>query len=80
MAARILAAATIIGVVIWIGMTTGNSSIFVYNGLGRAVTVQVGSESAAIPSCSHREIGIGDRTDVHFTTRTLGRGTHRAVR
>ena len=71
MAARVLAAATIIGLVIWVGVITGNSSIFVFNGLGRMVNVEVGAERVVMSPFSHREIGVGDRNNVHVTTRTV---------
>ena len=72
MAVRVLVAASIIGAVVWVGMLVGNASVFVFNGLGRPVTVQLGGEPVYVDAYSHREIDVPDRDSVHVVTRTSG--------
>ncbi len=60
--ARLLVAAAIIGAVVSVGGLVGSSSVIIYNGLARDVTVQIGTNTTAIPAFGKRSVQI-DKAD-----------------
>jgi len=69
--ARVLAAAGIVGLVVWIGTSVGSASVRVYNGLGTAIRAQIGTQALSLGPYSHRDVNVGTagRLAVRTTTR-----------
>jgi Zn-dependent protease with chaperone function len=69
-AVRVLAAAAIIGSVFLIANHFGQSTVYIFNGLGQQVRVQLGGRNVDIPAFGHTNVE-GDLTDpLHIVTAT----------
>lgn len=68
--ARVLVVVSIIGAAIWFGTSIGTSSIVIYNGLGRLVTVEVGKQAVNVRpySAAQVDVGLSDRFHVRTIT------------
>lgn len=88
-AAKAVAAACVIGTVVWIGQISGHSTVNVYNALGRPIHVTLGELATDIPPFGHRLVEVGDAKSLHvvatasdgsaideFDATLSGRGVH----
>jgi hypothetical protein len=67
-AARVLAAASIVGLVVWIGMSVGGATVYAYNGLALPVHAQFGNRIYKLAPYAHESIDIGTVDRVHVRT------------
>ena len=70
MIARVAAAVTIVGAILLAGSSAGTGSVYLFNGLGRPVMVQLGSQTLTLPSFAHQRIDVGNASNVHVKTTT----------
>lgn len=59
--ARFVVAASIVGSVLALGWTTGNTKLSVYNGLARAISVEVDGKAYRVGGSEHVEVDIDQR-------------------
>lgn len=69
-ALRMLAAAAIVGAVLFIGSSASQPTVHIFNGVGQPVVVRIGSQSVTVPPFQHREVGGGNSDHVHVVTTT----------
>lgn len=66
--ARSIAAAAIVGLVIWFGSSVGSSTVYVYNGLGTPVNAQLGEQKVRVGAFSYAKVDVGSATHLHVRT------------
>jgi Zn-dependent protease with chaperone function len=66
--ARLTVACGIIAAVLSVGATVGATLVNVYNGLGRPVTVSIGSDSMRVEPYSHAKLSVSDQD--HYAIKT----------
>src|SRR5437868_4262825 len=57
---RAAAAVAVVAVLVWAGQSIGHSTVMIYNGLGRALKVAVGSQSVDVPAFGHQQVNVED--------------------
>lgn len=70
--ARLTVACGIIAAVLSVGATVGSTIVNIYNGLGRAVTVDVGGTSTRLAPFSHAKLTVSDQE--HYAIKTTADG------
>ena len=62
---KAVAAACVIGAVVWVGQITGHATVNVYNALGRSIRVTLGQSATDVPPFGHRLVDVGDAKFIH---------------
>ncbi|MBV8805843.1 MAG: hypothetical protein JO042_12365, partial [Sinobacteraceae bacterium] len=69
-AARVLAAAAVIGTVFLIANHFGQSTVYIFNGLGQQVRVQLGGQTVDVAAFGHRNVEGSLSDPLHVVTTT----------
>jgi Zn-dependent protease with chaperone function len=69
--ARILVAIAIVGALMLIGNRFAQSTVHVFNGLGRPVTTRIGTKTVNVPAFGHVEVETADSGELHVVTTTI---------